>query len=78
MNNAFGTVALGADVHSVRAVLVSGTVRKWGDSLLGVDLEEVKVAVEKSRDTLAARVGFELDVFADYPSVDFGTHTLRV
>ena len=78
MNNAFGTVALGADVHSVRAVLVAGTVRKWGDSLLGVDLEEVKNTVEKSRDTLAARVGFELDVFADYPSVDFGTHTLRV
>ena len=78
MNNAFGTVALGADVHSVRAVLVSGDVRKWGDSLLGVDLEEVRNTVEKSRDTLAARVGFELDVFADYPSVDFGTHTLRV
>jgi cytosine/adenosine deaminase-related metal-dependent hydrolase len=78
MNNAFGTVALGADVHSVRAVLVSGSVRKWGDSLLGVDVDEIRSMVESSRDTLAARVGFELDLFADYPGVDFGTHTLRV
>jgi cytosine/adenosine deaminase-related metal-dependent hydrolase len=78
MNNAFGTIALGADVHSVRAVMVAGILRKWGDSLLGVDIEEVKDTVERSRDGLASRVGFELDVFADYPSVDFGTHTLRV
>jgi cytosine/adenosine deaminase-related metal-dependent hydrolase len=78
MNNALGTIALGADVHSVRAVMVSGILRKWGDALLGVDLEEVKDTVERSRDSLASRVGFELDVFADYPSVDFGTHTLRV
>jgi cytosine/adenosine deaminase-related metal-dependent hydrolase len=78
MNNVFGTIALGADVHSVRAVMVSGILRKWGDSLLGIDLDEVRATVERSRDGLASRVGFELDLFADYPSVDFGAHTLRV
>ena len=34
--------------------------------------------IEGSRDSLAAKVGFELDVFADYPSIDLGTHTLRM
>jgi cytosine/adenosine deaminase-related metal-dependent hydrolase len=78
MNNVFGTIALGADVHSVRAVFVAGALRKWGDTLVGIELDEVKDTVERSRDNLASRVGFELDLLADYPSVDFGSHTLRV
>jgi cytosine/adenosine deaminase-related metal-dependent hydrolase len=78
LSNAFGTVALGADVNAVRAVMVSGVFKKWGDSLVDVDLCEVQEMVERSRDDLAAKVGFEIDLFADYPSIDLGTHTLRM
>lgn len=78
LSNAFGTVALGADVDSVRAVLVSGTIKKWGDSLVDVDVSAVSQIVETSRDTLAAKVGLEIDLFADYPSIDLGTHSLRL
>jgi cytosine/adenosine deaminase-related metal-dependent hydrolase len=77
-SNAFGTVALGADVDSVRAVMVSGEFRKWGDSLVDVDVSELQRMIEASRDNLAAKVGFEIDLFADYPSIDLGTHTLRM
>jgi len=78
LSNAFGTVALGADVNSVGAVMVSGVFKKWGDSLVDVDLVEIQRMIESSRDGLAAKVGFEIDVFADYPSLDLGTHTLRM
>jgi cytosine/adenosine deaminase-related metal-dependent hydrolase len=78
LNNAYGAVALGADVNSVRAVMVSGIFKKWGDTLVGVDLPRVHHSIEASRDSLAAKVGFELDLFADYPSIDLGTHTLRM
>jgi cytosine/adenosine deaminase-related metal-dependent hydrolase len=77
-SNAFGTVALGADVDSVKAVMVSGVFRKWGDSLVDVDVPELRRMIEASRDNLAAKVGFEVDLFADYPSIDLGTHTLRM
>jgi cytosine/adenosine deaminase-related metal-dependent hydrolase len=78
LNNAFGTVALGADVDAVRAVMVGGTFRKWGDALVDVDLHQIREMIETSRDNLAAKVGFEIDLFADYPSIDLGTHTLRM
>jgi cytosine/adenosine deaminase-related metal-dependent hydrolase len=78
LSNAYGTVALGADVNSVRAVIVSGEFRKWGDSLVDVDVSEVQQMIEASRDNLAAKVGFEINLFADYPTIDLGTHTLRV
>ena len=78
LSNAYGTVALGADVNAVRAVIVSGEFKKWGDDLVGVDLAEIHEMIEASRDSLAAKVGFEIDLFADYPSIDLGTHTLRM
>ncbi|HEU5112912.1 MAG TPA: amidohydrolase family protein, partial [Acidimicrobiia bacterium] len=78
LSNAYGTVALGADVNAVRAVLVAGEFRKWGDHLVGVDLAEIHEMIETSRDSLCAKVGFEIDLFADYPSIDLGTHTLRM
>jgi len=78
LSNAYGTVALGADVNAVRAVIVSGEFKKWGDHLVGVDLAEIHEMIEASRDNLAAKVGFEIDLFADYPSIDLGTHTLRM
>jgi hypothetical protein len=48
-----------------------------GDTIVAVG-QDLEGEGERSRDTLATGVGFELDVYADYPSVDFGTHTLRV
>jgi cytosine/adenosine deaminase-related metal-dependent hydrolase len=78
LSNAFGTVALGADVDAVRAVMVAGTFKKWGDALVDVDLHQIQEMIETSRDHLAAKVGFEIDLFADYPSIDLGTHTLRM
>jgi cytosine/adenosine deaminase-related metal-dependent hydrolase len=78
LSNAFGTVALGADVDSVRVVMVSGMIKKWGGSLVGVDLPAIQQVIESSRDRLAAKVGLEIDLFADYPSIDLGTHSLRM
>jgi cytosine/adenosine deaminase-related metal-dependent hydrolase len=69
MSNAYGTVAMGADSSNVKAVLVSGEIKKWGHQLVGVDLADIRQELERSRDRLAHRVGFELDPFADYPTI---------
>ena len=54
LNNATGTVVLGADSSSVRNVIINGEFRKWNHRLVDVDLDWVRRLVHESRDYLAA------------------------
>jgi cytosine/adenosine deaminase-related metal-dependent hydrolase len=62
LNNAVGTIVLGADARNVDTVFVAGAPRKWGGALLGRDLAALRRTVTESRDRLLERIGFELDV----------------
>ena len=77
LNNAYGMAVMGADVSSVRVVMVSGVIKKWGHSLVDVDLSAIRSLVEDSRNYLASRVGYEVDLFTDYPTVDLPEASLR-
>ncbi|MEU8241141.1 amidohydrolase family protein [Actinoplanes missouriensis] len=50
LNDAVGTVVLGADARNVDTVFVAGTVRKWAGRLLDVDLPALRDEVAASRD----------------------------
>jgi cytosine/adenosine deaminase-related metal-dependent hydrolase len=54
LNDAVGTVVLGADSRNVEAVLVAGHVVKWNRALVGVDMQAVKNEVIASRDRILA------------------------
>lgn len=77
LNNAYGAVVMGADTSSVRFVMVSGVVKKWGDTLVGVDVAGVRSTVEDSRAYLLEQVGYEPDLFIDYPTLDTGPPQYR-
>ena len=62
LNNAVGTVVLGADRGNIRAVLVAGEILKWDGTLVGVDVEQVKRRVTSTRDTLAEAAGYPTDL----------------
>lgn len=61
LNNAVGTVVLGADTRNVEAVFVAGDVRKWDGRLLGQDLRAVRKLVDESRDRVVAASGYPFD-----------------
>ena len=77
LNNAYGTAVMGADVSSVRVVMVAGVIKKWGHALVDVDLDGIRSMVDDSRNYLTTRVGYEVDLFADYPTVDLPEASLR-
>ena len=77
LNNAYGAVVMGADTSSVRFVMVSGMIKKWGDTLVGVDVAGVRSTVEDSRAYLLEQVGYEPDLFIDYPTLDTGPPQYR-
>ena len=77
LNNAYGAVVMGADTSSVRFVMVSGVVKKWGDTLVDVDVAGVRSTVEDSRAYLLEQVGYEPDLFIDYPTLDTGPPQYR-
>ncbi|MEU6236205.1 amidohydrolase family protein [Kitasatospora sp. NPDC047058] len=56
LNDAVGTVVLGADARNIEAVLVAGRVRKWAGRILDVDLRALREEVAASRDHLLAAV----------------------
>ena len=68
---------MGADTSSVRFVMVSGKIKKWGDTLVGVDVAGVRSTVEDSRAYLLEQVGYEPDLFIDYPTLDTGPPQYR-
>jgi cytosine/adenosine deaminase-related metal-dependent hydrolase len=77
LNNAYGTAVMGADVSSVRVVMVAGVIKKWGHSLVDVDLGAIRSMAEESRNYLASKVGYEVDLFTDYPTVELPEASLR-
>lgn len=78
LNNAYGTAVMGADVGNVTAVMVGGVLKKWAGSLVDVDVEDIHSRLTESRDRLASAVGFEIDLFTEYPTMDLGSNTLRM
>jgi cytosine/adenosine deaminase-related metal-dependent hydrolase len=64
LNNAVGTVVVGADARNVALVMVAGEVKKWQGELLGHDLDTLRTLVGDSRDRVAASCGLDLDVFS--------------
>jgi cytosine/adenosine deaminase-related metal-dependent hydrolase len=64
LNNAVGSVVMGSDSASVRAVFVAGEVRKFDGQLVGVDVAAVRKRVVESRDRLLAEAGVELELLA--------------
>ena len=77
LNNAYGTAVMGADVSSVRFVMVGGVIKKWGHDLVDVDLRAIRSLVDDSRNYLASTVGYEIDLFTDYPTVELPEASLR-
>jgi hypothetical protein len=63
LNNAIGTIVQGADTKNVDIVMIAGELKKWRGAMLGVDLDRVRSVAEQSRNYLAEKCGWELDVF---------------
>jgi cytosine/adenosine deaminase-related metal-dependent hydrolase len=57
LNDAVGTLVLGADARNVDTVLVAGTARKWAGALVGEDIDALREDVTRSRDDITRRVG---------------------
>jgi cytosine/adenosine deaminase-related metal-dependent hydrolase len=62
LGNAVANVVVGAGVKDVDTVLVAGTVKKWGGSLVGFNLPAMRQAIHESRDYLLERGGFTLNI----------------
>lgn len=56
LNDAVGTLILGADARNIETVLVAGTPRKWSGALVGEDLDDLRAEVDASRDDILRRV----------------------
>ncbi|MBX0301105.1 amidohydrolase family protein [Cryobacterium sp. 1639] len=56
LNDAVGTLVLGADARNIDTVLVAGTPRKWAGRLVGEDLDALRDDVIRSRDDITRRV----------------------
>lgn len=56
LNDAVGTLVLGADARNIEAVLVAGRPRKWHGVLVGEDIETLRTEVVASRDAIMRRV----------------------
>jgi cytosine/adenosine deaminase-related metal-dependent hydrolase len=62
LNNAVGTVVLGADSRNVDTVFVAGRPRKWRGRLAEHDLATVRRLVTESRDYLIEVSGHSVDI----------------
>ncbi|GAB3607567.1 amidohydrolase family protein [Conyzicola nivalis] len=56
LNDAIGTLVLGADARNIEAVLVAGNPRKWAGTLVGEDIDALRDEVVRSRDDITRRV----------------------
>jgi cytosine/adenosine deaminase-related metal-dependent hydrolase len=52
LNDAVGTLVLGADPRNIETVVVAGRIRKADGRLVGVDLDELRREVTASRDAI--------------------------
>ncbi|MBP1124363.1 MULTISPECIES: amidohydrolase family protein [Pseudomonas] len=63
--NAFGTVVHAAERSNVDTVMIGGRVVKRDGKVLGVDSEQLRTAIDESREYLFAAAGYQPDVFAE-------------
>jgi cytosine/adenosine deaminase-related metal-dependent hydrolase len=56
LNDAVGTLVLGADARNIDTVLVAGQARKWSGALVGADIDALRDDVHRSRDAIVRRV----------------------
>src|ERR1051326_4681582 len=61
-NNAFGTAVNLMNPGHVESVFIAGRPKKWGGSLVGVDMQRVRQLVAQSRDAVLARGGFKANL----------------
>lgn len=61
-NNAYGAVIQAMDTSNVDTVIVAGNVKKRGGQLMGIDLEKIREAAEKSRDYIISKTGWSKGV----------------
>ena len=64
LNNAVGTVVLGADTRNVDTVFIGGAARKWRGAIVGHDIARLRQLAYESRDYVAAQAGFPINVLA--------------
>lgn len=67
LNNAVGTIVLGADNRNIELVMVAGEVKKWDGALVLGDneLDRYRRLARESRDRILSEAGFEFDILAD-------------
>jgi cytosine/adenosine deaminase-related metal-dependent hydrolase len=56
LNDAIGTLVLGADARNIDTVLVAGKVHKWNGALIGIDIDVLRSEVTASRNAIRSRV----------------------
>lgn len=56
LNDAVGTLVLGADARNITGVLVDGAPRKWEGALVGENIDDLRAEVLTSRNQIQARV----------------------
>jgi cytosine/adenosine deaminase-related metal-dependent hydrolase len=64
LNNAIGTVVLGADTRNVDTVIIGGVIRKRGGALVGVNMARFRQLVDESRSYLFNRAKYSLDILS--------------
>jgi cytosine/adenosine deaminase-related metal-dependent hydrolase len=64
LNNAYGSVVLGADPRNIETVFIAGQPRKWARQVVGLDLSALQRMVTESRDYVLKASGYELDVLS--------------
>ena len=62
LNNAYGSVVLGADARNIEAVFVAGRPRKWAREIVGLDRAQLERRVVDSRDFLLQASGYRFDI----------------
>lgn len=56
LNDAIGTLVLGADPRNIETVLVAGNPRKWDGALVGEDIDALRYEVMRSLNDITGRV----------------------
>jgi hypothetical protein len=51
------------DTSNVENVFIAGKIKKWQGKLVGVDVHQLRLRAEKSRDGLLARAKVSRDLF---------------
>ncbi|MGS2875690.1 amidohydrolase family protein [Enterobacter huaxiensis] len=63
--NAFGTVVHAAERSNIDTVMIGGRIVKQNGTVLGLDSERLRAAIDESREHLFAASGYQPDIFAD-------------